>query len=220
MFSLARLAGYWHDIGKYSEKFQRRLEDENVRVDHSTAGAKHAQESFCDKKTKDFYLGRLLAYVIAGHHSGLPDGLSGDAPCLENRLEKATEPIPNCPASILRRPDITIGVLRRFLSDRRNDMHCGFGLSFLIRMIFSCLVDADRLDAEAFDDKSKVETRKTYPSLRQCADHFFKQLNAFVSTAEPTEVNRIRKSVLTQCDYTIDFNKGGLPGGVEGEEKI
>lgn len=35
----ARLAGLFHDLGKYSVDFQRRLNGENVRVDHSTAGA-------------------------------------------------------------------------------------------------------------------------------------------------------------------------------------
>ena len=35
-------------------------------VEHSTTGAKHAIEKF-DKK------GRILAYLIAGHHIGMPD---------------------------------------------------------------------------------------------------------------------------------------------------
>ncbi len=196
---LAEIAGCWHDIGKYSEKFQQRLNDEALRVDHSTAGARHAQTTFCEKKNGDYYIGRLLAYAIAGHHSGLPDGISEETACLENRLVKKIEPIQDCPADILKRPDLTSDSLRRFLCNRRDKTHCAFGLSFLIRMIFSCLVDSDRLDAEAFDDKNKSETRKAYPALSQCAAHFFQKLNAFVETAEPTEVNRVRKSVLEQC---------------------
>ena len=38
----ARLAGLLHDIGKYSEAFQKRLQGQAVTVDHSTAGAKEA----------------------------------------------------------------------------------------------------------------------------------------------------------------------------------
>jgi CRISPR-associated endonuclease/helicase Cas3 len=34
----AELAGSLHDLGKYSEAFQRRLEGSPERVDHSTAG--------------------------------------------------------------------------------------------------------------------------------------------------------------------------------------
>ena len=55
-----------HDIGKYSEAFQKRIEDpEHVKkVDHSTAGALEA-------------MGQNnvpAAMAIAGHHSGLMDG--------------------------------------------------------------------------------------------------------------------------------------------------
>ena len=55
-----------HDIGKYSEAFQKRIEDpEHVKkVDHSTAGALEAMGQ-----------GNVpAAMAIAGHHSGLMDG--------------------------------------------------------------------------------------------------------------------------------------------------
>ena len=75
----AFLAGLWHDLGKYSAEFQSyirtasgyerqeaHLENAKGRVDHSTAGALLAVERF------GLY-GRVLAYLIAGHHAGLPD---------------------------------------------------------------------------------------------------------------------------------------------------
>lgn len=74
----ARVAGLWHDLGKYSAEFQNRiksvsgydaeahLEGQSGRVDHSTAGAQHAVNQFGIH-------GRVLAYLIAGHHTGLPD---------------------------------------------------------------------------------------------------------------------------------------------------
>src|SRR5690606_21252880 len=71
-----RVAGMWHDLGKYSLAFQdylRRAADPDVhsadalpRTDHSTAGAQHAATQFGG-------LGHLVAYVIAGHHAGLAD---------------------------------------------------------------------------------------------------------------------------------------------------
>ena len=58
--------GLLHDIGKYSTKFQRRLQG-GEKVDHSTAGAQVAAR-----------YGQIpLAFAIAGHHSGLPDGGGG-----------------------------------------------------------------------------------------------------------------------------------------------
>ena len=70
-----RLGGLWHDLGKYSQAFQKKLEaaagdeahlEAKARVDHSSAGGLYAVRRF-DKA------GRLLAYIAAGHHAGLPD---------------------------------------------------------------------------------------------------------------------------------------------------
>lgn len=90
----ARLAGLWHDLGKYRPGFQRYLraasgaEAENAhieggagRVSHSTAGALLACARFGSA-------GRALAYLIAGHHAGLYDWNS-DASSLEARLASA-----------------------------------------------------------------------------------------------------------------------------------
>ena len=58
--------GMLHDIGKYSEEFQRKIqEDTNDRVDHATAGAQVCKER------GGYY--SILSYCIAGHHAGLPD---------------------------------------------------------------------------------------------------------------------------------------------------
>jgi CRISPR-associated endonuclease/helicase Cas3 len=90
------LAGLWHDLGKYSQEFQKYLsssgdptahiEAKPGRVDHSAAGAQHAFE-----KSKNG--GKLLAYAIAGHHAGLLNGKDNESACLAARLEKL---IPVC----------------------------------------------------------------------------------------------------------------------------
>ena len=36
--------GMLHDIGKYSDKFQRRIRGEEIKVDHATAGARVCME--------------------------------------------------------------------------------------------------------------------------------------------------------------------------------
>lgn len=58
-----RLAGLAHDIGKYSDAFQRRLQGGPI-VDHATAGAVE-----CYKLRQPY-----AAFAVAGHHGGLPDG--------------------------------------------------------------------------------------------------------------------------------------------------
>ena len=60
----AKLAGFAHDIGKYSAAFQKRLLGNSGKVDHSTAGTVE-----CWKRRQLF-----AAFAVAGHHGGLPDG--------------------------------------------------------------------------------------------------------------------------------------------------
>ena len=81
--SWAYAAGMAHDIGKYSTEFQNRILRDGRKVDHSTAGA-----ALLDQ------LGlKLLAYCVAGHHAGLPDGGTTadveDCPTLRGRLLRA-----------------------------------------------------------------------------------------------------------------------------------
>jgi len=85
---LAYIAGLLHDLGKYSDEFQRRLEG-GPRVDHSTAGARELLSLF--KGTPYELFARLLTYPILGHHAGLPDygnetDLEGSTVCA--RLKK------------------------------------------------------------------------------------------------------------------------------------
>ncbi|MDP3179337.1 MAG: CRISPR-associated endonuclease Cas3'', partial [Spirochaetaceae bacterium] len=77
-----RLAGQWHDLGKYKSAFQDYIRassgyEENEaggqkpgKVDHSVVGALYAKSHFSDYSPD---IARVLGYLIAGHHTGLPD---------------------------------------------------------------------------------------------------------------------------------------------------
>lgn len=187
------LAGLWHDIGKYSAEFQQRLlaangKDEHIeipgKVDHSTAGAQHAANTFKDA-------GRILAYSIAGHHGGLPDGISTDS-CLRSRLTKTIPSYQSCPPEILfaDAPNLPFKPSSEF---------AGMQFSLFIRMVYSCLVDADFLDTEAFMEEKKADYRKGYPSLQELETIFFDKLNTLCSKAKSSTVNQQRDLVLQQC---------------------
>jgi CRISPR-associated endonuclease/helicase Cas3 len=80
-----RRCGMLHDVGKYSDAFQRRLNGSPESVDHSTAGAAEAAR-----------LGDVpAAFCVAGHHAGLPDGGNkyddDDKPTLWGRLNRAKD---------------------------------------------------------------------------------------------------------------------------------
>jgi CRISPR-associated endonuclease/helicase Cas3 len=194
----AYLAGLWHDMGKYSAEFQDYLkctadidastETMPGRVDHSSAGAHHAVQS-------TEILGHLMAYMIAGHHSGLLNGRDVGA-CQETRLHKTLDPWTHGlqffrPFHGLEPPDC----LRKAFSA----LDAGFSVAFFTRMVFSCLVDADFLDTEAFMNPGQAALRKTWPDtvMQQMND----ALNDFIGKLNPADtiVNRQRASVRDDC---------------------
>jgi len=163
----ARIAGLWHDLGKYSEAFQTYLrtaasEDYHEaelrgRVDHTSAGAQYAVATV-------EVLGHLLAYPIAGHHAGLLDAIA-DGACLERRLTKPVEAWYRPPVASTVPPELALPpFLERALARRAADpAAAAFSFSFFVRMLFSCLVDADFLDTERFMEPARAEGRPRWP---------------------------------------------------------
>ena len=65
---LMYVIGILHDVGKYQDDFQRRINGENIKVEHSGCGAIVARNMYPNA------VGLLMEYCILGHHSGIPDG--------------------------------------------------------------------------------------------------------------------------------------------------
>lgn len=204
-----RLAGLWHDLGKYSPAFQSMIKresgyDPEAHIEsgprnHSTAGALHAVQKLGPP-------GRILAYLIAGHHAGLPDwhGDQNAGAALTTRLTQKEHldvlPLAAIPADILAPPSPTIP----------NIPGGSDGAHLWLRMLFSCLVDADFLDTEAFMSPHKTGEREQETTLNELMNRFNAHMDSFaIAIAPPTPVNRVRADVLRQCR-----EKAVLPPGL------
>jgi CRISPR-associated endonuclease/helicase Cas3 len=182
-----RLAGLWHDLGKYSDAFQQRISsDDSPRVDHSTAGSQYSVE-------KMPVIGLVLAYAIAGHHGGMPDVFAEGA-CLDRRLKKELEEWRHGLAEL---PDSSLPKQLPLPLD-------AFAAAFFARMIFSCLVDGDFLDTEAFVTGC-ARRLSEFPSLGTLYDQFFQTLEKYDQTIP---VNHIRAGVREQCEMKAFQPKG------------
>lgn len=181
--------GSMHDVGKCSDEFQQRLLGGKI-VDHATAGA-------LEYARLDMVWASLC---IIGHHGGLPDfgnKMDGDdSPTMMGRLKRAIQNgIPKYESPFKAYP---VPPPPGYEKDRLTD-------SFIIRMLYSCLVDADYLDTEAFMlGGSSVRSKgESMIALRD-------KLSEFIKPWFPpkNELNRLRCSILKSCIQKGEGNRG------------
>lgn len=188
-----RIAGWWHDLGKYNPAFQGYLMRENGfeahlettpgKINHSTAGGLWAI------KLLHVGYGRVYAFLILGHHAGLADYDSEFHPqrSLSHRITHDPQSLDFIPEAY---KDVTPPTSKIHREDP----------ALWIRMVFSALVDADFLCTEAFMDRRRAKQReKDCPKIRNLHEGLQDHLNKMCSSAKATPVNLIRKEVLNHC---------------------
>lgn len=181
--------GLLHDIGKYSDAFQDKIKNNTGKqVDHSTAGMKTCFEE-----------GRwypFLGYCIAGHHAGMPDcgGSSdtGSAPTLEGRKKKKIE------IYDAYKSEIEIPELSELPFDPQKTSDPDFSISMLLRMIYSCLVDADFLDTESFMSNGEVQ-RDSGEKMEILLERLETYITDWLGNKELESVNGRRTEILKHC---------------------
>src|ERR1017187_9203604 len=206
--------GRCHDLGKLSNEFQSYLHDVGMksvdagaeddadthtpgkRVDHSTFGARFVE------KYVGGSAGQLLAFCIAGHHTGLPDETStddlGGRSTLRYKLNATQYPIAHAEAPWIELPKLTPPL-------KRSSGDAAFQLGFFTRMLFSCLVDADRTCTEEFCDRDRAEERRGLggdpgrPTLAALKTELDRSLREMQEKVNHNEVNRQRAIVLDHC---------------------
>lgn len=203
----ASLAGLWHDLGKYRPRFQRyigkvtgynadaHIQGESGKAPHSTAGALLA----CQKLDKP---GRILAYLIASHHAGLYDWNSENS-SLQFRMDGEDAQKELAEALAANPPAAILNAAAGFQPDLSKVPGGSAGFALWVRLLFSCLVDADFLDTEQFMDEGKAANRGDYPPIPVLRDQFNCHMDAMAQRLDAkgplSPVNRLRADILKQC---------------------
>lgn len=223
----AALAGIWHDLGKYREGFQRYIRqcgDPDAHIEgrvagpektHSAAGALWAQEYLVEvDKRSGPVVARVLAYLIAGHHAGLDNWFSGlhERFNREDTLREGRDALAVAiPAAILK-PSAALPDLNAIRTDQKDNIPGRFAL--WVRMLFSCLVDADFLDTERFMSQGKAEARSGFMPVDELEKRLAERLALMAQEVAArgeagSRVNLKRAEVLRAC-----LAKAELPPGV------
>lgn len=201
--------GMGHDCGKGTLEWQNYIRnnsgyDEDAssetspgKLEHSGPGAKLAEELFGKG------MGRFLSYCIAGHHAGLPDW-TGSQSTLEFRLQKQSA------IDIAEEFKTALSLLGPLKAPWQLKPD-GLDVSLWIRMLFSCLVDADRLNTEQYMEPEKHKKRTGYLSIADLHKRFVSYMENKTKSSlalADDNVYKARQQVLTDCRTAAEMVPG------------
>ena len=147
------------------------------RIDHSSAGAQWIWQELSKygKNGEGKLCGQILALCVASHHSGLidcltPEGVNGFSARIkkdDNRTHLA-ECKQNADADILEQAKnlagkpLMLSMLKQLSLLTKNQAHeaikCLY-VGFWTRFLFSCLIDADRINSADFENPNNASYR-------------------------------------------------------------
>jgi len=197
-----RLAGYLHDLGKYQPAFQKYLKEGGRRgsVPHASWGAAYSL----------FLKIQEIAFVIDGHHKGLPDRSDvktvlepfrkGDVPC----FNEVVEAFHNDTLMQDKQLQVVMPVLTNFNRE------------MLIRYMFSSLTDADWLNTEKACNPM-LSSRREHKRLDY--DECIAAIAAYLENkSREGELNELRSKArdfaLSRTHMPIGFFSMNLPTGM------
>ena len=172
---IAYVMGLLHDKGKEQVEWQKYIRG------IINKGPNHAYVGACIARKQYPLLASLIAQPIAGHHRGLYNYFDfiEETNCDIPDDVSLEEPFPcNFP---------------KFSNLERRDLH------HFVRMLFSCLVDADSLDTEAFVNPSQAKLRGCRSTMKELLEKLEQHLQTLRINSVESGVNRIRNYVQEQC---------------------
>ncbi len=198
---IAYICGLCHDIGKYSEDFQKRINGANIRVQHSIGGA----NALLEEMGKENVAIWIAAFCIAGHHTGISDGGtdidSNEDITLLGRLKNKTN------YSVYKKELSFKDMMsnKEFmelakLSCKTLEDIIEF-YAFVTRYIYSCLVDADFIDTERFFKGNIREGLKN--NFEKCYNLLIEYMSNF---SQDTPIRIARNKLLNEAVKNIKNN--------------
>lgn len=186
------------------------------RVDHSTAGAQWIWQQCRQYGQQGQLIGQILAVCLASHHGGLIDCLSPEGKNLflkrmgkDDEKTHLTECTVAAEKQLLHRlqalatPQLIQNCLQQISSlvstgqvESGNLIKC-LNIGLWTRFLYSCLIDADRIDSADFENPENREHRcKGQPDWNIAVERLEEKLSAL---PDEYEIDHIRRDISAQC---------------------
>lgn len=171
----AELAGLLHDMGKFTRHFTTYLKnavfEQDVagkKIDHSTAGAKYLYDNYYGENALQNYVIETVGMAILSHHSGLQNFVQLDFKPSDYIRRVTNEELPHYDEVVRNFESIEgnaerVKVLieeatnefREFMKKIKPLTKPIIYLNLMQKLVFSCLVDADRTNTRCFEENEE-----------------------------------------------------------------
>ncbi len=212
------LAGLWHDLGKLSPQFQKYLQvaendperaKADFRVGHKTAGALWSQKEAGVKQC--FIRQAALPLAILGHHGGIPNYAELEELAAVKDKKEIVEALSiaceNRNFFSTGSTDFWPESWKKNLANQRSRSRCG--QDFFIRLLFSCLVDADSLDTEShFDPQRSAARLHRFVSLGELSERLESNLSELVKDRQHDRVTVSRNAIAASVCKKVHTGTG------------
>jgi CRISPR-associated endonuclease/helicase Cas3 len=188
------------------------------RIDHSSAGAQLIWRELSKQGGLGHLVGQILALCIASHHSGLIDCLTADGhDAFSARMNKSSQRT-HFDEAIASADQVVLDRARALLADPailKDIQNCLTGIAknapstgqavivqqqfgLLVRYLFSCLIDADRVDTADFEKPKAARNRMKgrYEEWGKLVD----RLETYLSSLTPRQpIDDLRADISCHC---------------------
>lgn len=220
----AELSGFLHDMGKYTEAFTTYIRNAvlyddvaSTKIDHSTAGAKYLFENYYGRDPFQNLVVETVGMAILSHHSGLQNFIQIDTSQSDYIRRVTNADLPHYQEVVANFETVSGNVDRvkqlieaakkevQEFMERINHLNRNertIHLNYMQKLVFSCLIDADRTDTRCFEEATEVTVSDHSGVFEEGYSNLMDQVNEWGAAVHP--INKLRNNMSESCDRKAD----------------